>query len=550
MSDSLTVNQTHAETRLPAWLTANLLAGMKRGIEKESLRMQANGFLAQTSHPQALGAALTHPHITTDYSEALLELITPTFEHPQQALDFLRELHVEVQQQLAEGETLWPLSMPCMLDSEEENIPLAQYGTSNLGKFKTLYRHGLGIRYGRRMQTIAGVHYNVSFPDQLFKAWQESADTPAELKQLSAQDYRSERYFGLIRNFLRLTPLTIYLLGASPSVCACFLIGREHHLQPLIGGTLHLPYATALRMGRLGYQNSAQRQLGIHYNALSCYLKGMQRAIGTPYEEFSKLGLDDAQGEPVQINDHVLQIENEYYSLIRPKQIPQPGESPAQALQNRGVAYVELRAVDLNPFSDIGIDLDTACFLETLALYALLQPSPSIEAEEQVRIERNQAKIVDEGRNPALEIDTANGSQSFKAWGLAHLQAMQPYAQQLDEMSGQPEQLYQQALSHMLARLQQVDNTLSAQVLAQTVAAGGSWRFGHALAKDYAQQQRTHVLSAQRHDYFKQAAEQSRQDQAALEQRDQCDFKTYLAPYRQPSASYAEAPQDIVKEHV
>lgn len=550
MSDSLTVNQPHADTRLPDWLTAHLLTGMKRGIEKESLRMQANGFLAQTPHPQALGSALTHPHITTDYSEALLELITPTFEHPQQALDFLRELHVEVQQQLAEGETLWPLSMPCMLDSEEENIPLAQYGNSNLGKFKTLYRHGLGIRYGRRMQTIAGVHYNVSFPDQLFKVWQESADTPAELKQLSAQDYRSERYFGLIRNFLRLTPLTIYLLGASPSVCGCFLIGREHHLQPLIGGTLHLPYATALRMGRLGYQNSAQRQLGIHYNALGCYLKGLQRAIGTPYEEFSKLGLDDAQGEPVQINDHVLQIENEYYSLIRPKQIPQPGESPAQALQNRGVAYVELRAVDLNPFSDIGIDLDTACFLETLALYALLQPSPSIEADEQVRIERNQAKIVDEGRNPALEIDTANGLQPFQAWGLAHLQAMQPYAQQLDEMSGQPEQLYQQALSRMLARLHAVEQTLSAQVLQQTVAAGGSWRFGHALAKDYAQQQRTHVLSAQQHDYFKQAATQSWQDQAALEQRDQCDFKAYLAPYRQPSASHAEAPQDVVKEHV
>ncbi len=550
MSDSLTINQLHAETGLPDWLTANLLTGMKRGIEKESLRMQANGFLAQTTHPQALGAALTHPHITTDYSEALLELITPTFEHPQQALDFLRELHVEVQQQLAEGETLWPLSMPCMLDSEEQNIPLAQYGASNLGKFKTLYRHGLGVRYGRRMQTIAGVHYNVSFPDQLFKAWQESADTPDELKQLSAQDYRSERYFGLIRNFLRLTPLTIYLLGASPSVCACFLIGREHHLQPLIGGTLHLPYATALRMGRLGYQNSAQRQLGIHYNALGCYLKGMQRAIGTPYEEFSKLGLDNDEGEPIQINDHVLQIENEYYSLIRPKQIPQAGESPAQALQNRGVAYVELRAVDLNPFSDIGIDLDTACFLETLALYALLQPSPSIEADEQVRIERNQAKIVDEGRNPELEIDTAEGLQSFKAWGLAHLQAMQPYAQQLDVMSGQSEALYAQALSRMVARLQQVEQTLSAQVLAQTVAAGGSWRFGHALAKDYAQQQRTHVLSAQPHDYFQQVAVQSWQDQAALEQRDQCDFKSYLAPYRQQAASHAEVPQDVVKEHV
>lgn len=542
MSDSLLLNQS----QVPHWLTAAQLTGMKRGIEKESLRMQANGFLSQQAHPQALGAALTHPHITTDYSEALLELITPPFDHPQQALDFLRELHVVVQQNLAEGETLWPLSMPCMLDADENNIPLAHYGSSNIGQFKTLYRHGLGIRYGRRMQTIAGLHYNVSFPDHFFKVWQDASDTPDDLKQLSLQDYRSTRYFGLVRNFLRLSPLVIYLLGASPSVCACFLIGRQHHLQPLIGGTLYLQDATALRMGRLGYQNSAQRQLGIHYNALPCYLKGMQQAIRTPYSEFSALGLDNEQGEPIQINDHVLQIENEYYSLIRPKQIPQSGESPAQALENRGVAYVELRAVDLNPFSDIGVDIDTACFLEILALYALLQPSPSIEAEEQQRIERNQARIVDHGRQADLQIDGAEGSQLFKLWGLAQLDAMQPFAAQLDA-ANVGDNIYQQALARMVSRLTHVEETLSARVLQETVAAGGSWRFGHALAKDYATMQQTQVLSAQSHDYFKDAAEKSWQDQQVLEQQDQVDFQSYLAPYRSSANSPTE---QAIKEHV
>lgn len=528
---------------LPTWLTPDQLAGMQRGIEKESLRMQANGFLAQTDHPEALGSALTHPHITTDYSEALIELITPPFDHPKQALDFLRQLHVVVQQNLPEGETLWPLSMPCMLDRDENNIPLAQYGNSNLGKFKTLYRRGLGVRYGRRMQTIAGLHYNISFPDSLFAAWQQH-DATADLnqqsqqpQQQSAQDYRSERYFGLIRNFLRLSPLVVYLLGASPSVCACFLSGREHHLQPLVSGTMYLPNATALRMGRLGYQNSAQRQLGIHYNNMQDYIQGIEKAIRTPYQPFSELGLDDGQGEPLQINDHVLQIENEYYSPIRPKQIPKSGETPAQALKQRGVAYIELRAVDINPYSDIGIDLETACFLEIVALYALLQDSPAIDEDEQSRIDRNLASVVDRGRQAGLSLETSTGEQLFDPWAAHHLQQMQTLAQLLDQADGA--QLYQNALALMQTRLADTSLTLSAQVLKDTVEAGGSWRFGHALASRYANQQREQTLTPEQQDYFGQVAQQSWQAQQQLEQQPAADFSSYLAPYRYPDAVLA-----------
>lgn len=527
---------------LPAWLTPDHLSGMQRGIEKESLRMQANGFLSQTSHPDALGAALTHPHITTDYSEALIELITPPVSHPQQALDFLRQLHRVVQQNLPEGETLWPLSMPCMLDKDENNIPLARYGSSHLGQFKTLYRRGLGVRYGRRMQTIAGVHYNISFPDQLFAAWQQHA--PAELQQLGLQEYRSERYFGLIRNFLRLTPLVVYLLGASPSVCSCFLSGRQHHLQPLVSGTMYLPEATALRMGRLGYQNSAQRGLGIHYNNMQDYIRGIEQAIHTPYQVFSELGLDDQNGEPLQINDHVLQIENEYYSPIRPKQIPQSGETPVQALKNRGVAYIELRAVDINPYSDIGIDLTSACFLEVVALYALLQDSPAIDEQEQDCMDHNLIRVVDQGRKVNLRLMAPDGEYLFKPWASQQLQQMQAIAYLMDQAMDRP--MYQAALQVMSKRLEHVEHTLSARVLTDTVTAGGSWRFGHALASRYAGQQREQALQAEQQRYFRQIAEQSRQAQAQLEQQNQGDFKTYLAAYRQDHAVLAASPKEPV----
>lgn len=515
--------------QLPTWLQPSLLQGMLRGIERESLRMQANGFLSQQPHPDGLGAALTHPYITTDYSEALLEFITPPKRSIPEALDFLQDLHAFTYRQLPEGESLWSLSMPCMLDREEDNIPLAQYGSSNIGKFKTLYRHGLGIRYGRRMQTISGVHYNVSFPDPLFKQLQQQENDGA-LKQLSLQDYRSHRYFGLIRNFIRNIPMVMYLLGASPTVCRCFVTGREHNLQPLIAGTLYLPEATALRMGRLGYQNSAQRALGIHYNDLPGYLQGMHNAIHTPYPAFQALGLDDVRGNPIQINDHILQIENEYYSLIRPKQPPQGDETPSQALEARGVAYVELRAVDVNPYSPIGISSDSAAFLEVLALYCLMSDSPDISEQEQDIIDQNQANIVNTGRSRDLSIDTPQGRVNFHDWIVQHLNQMQGFAELLDQ--AHDTHLYTTAIELMQQRCNDVDQTLSAQMLKQTTTFGGTWNFGAHLAEQYKSFYANHDLDQVTLQQLEQAVQDSRQQQQLLESQPQPSFYEYLRPYR------------------
>lgn len=520
---------TFSSSVIPTWVDASLLKGMLRGIERESLRMQSNGFLSQKNHPKALGSALTHPHITTDYSEALMEFITTPQSTIAAALDELRDIHTVVHQHLEEGERLWPLSMPCMLDDNEENIQLAQYGTSNIGRFKTLYRRGLGVRYGRRMQTISGVHYNLSFPDQLFAELQQQ-ESDQELKQLSAQDYRSHRYFGLIRNFIRLTPLVMYLLGASPSVCRCFLTGREHHLQPLVKGTLYLPEATALRMGRLGYQNSAQKELGIHYNDLHDYLDGLQKAVHTPYPEFSALGLDDESGEPIQINDHVLQIENEYYSLVRPKQVPQVGETPSQALKNRGVGYVELRAVDVNPYSSIGIDEIAAGFLESLALYCLLSDSPELFADEQEQIDRNQTEVVNRGRAADVKIELGEKTMNFQTWAQQHLATIQQCATLLDQAN--QTQLYQDAIVVMQQRLAHVENTLSAHVIEDTLKHGGTWSFGSVMAQQHVQYYDQHVLNQERKQYFDELAQTSLQKQAELEQDNDMSFSQYLAKYR------------------
>ncbi|ENU15400.1 glutamate--cysteine ligase [Acinetobacter lwoffii] len=521
--------ESTSQNVLPTWVESSLIKGMLRGIERESLRMQSDGFLSQAAHPRALGSALTHPHITTDYSEALMEFITPPQDSIKKALDYLSDIHAIVHRHLENDEKLWPLSMPCMLDSRDDSIPLAQYGSSNIGLFKTLYRHGLGVRYGRRMQTISGVHYNLSFPDHLFEALQQQEQDEA-LKALSLQDYRSHRYMGLIRNFIRLTPLVMFLIGASPAVCQCFMTGRDHFLLPLVKGTLYSPYATALRMGRFGYQNSAQKQLGIHYNNLQDYLDGLQKAVKTPYKPFSRLGLDDANGQPIQINDHVLQIENEYYSLVRPKQVPLAGETPSQALENRGIAYVELRAVDVNPYSPIGINEDTAGFLEVVALYCLLQDSPALLSDEQDIIEQNQAEVVNRGRAPNAAIMENGQSYPIEDWCAMHLQHMHPLAKLLN--SAYDTTLYTDALKTMRIRVDEVDATLSALVVGDTREQGSMWHFGQHLAQQHSSVYEAHQLSPETLAYFEEMSQKSLQQQQQLEQDSSVSFADYLAQYR------------------
>ena len=514
---------------VPTWIQSSMLRGMLRGVERETLRMTPQGFLAQSAHPRQLGSALTHPHITTDYSEALLELITPPLASIPEMMDYLDDLHQVVYDALEEDESLWPLSMPCMLEEDENQIPLAHYGSSNIGRFKTLYRRGLGVRYGRRMQTIAGVHYNLSFPDALFEALQAN-ETDAELQKLSLQDYRSHRYFGLVRNFIRLTPMVMYLLGASPSVCRCFLTGKRHHLLPLVQGTLFLPEATALRMGNFGYQNSAQKQLGIHYNDLQGYLTGMQRAVKTSYTPFSRLGLDDAQGEPLQINDHVLQIENEYYSLVRPKQVPLAGETPSEALANRGVAYIELRAVDVDPYQPTGLGEQSAAFLESLALYCLLMDSPHISEQEQSIIEQNQTEVVNRGRAANAKIVSLDGEYALQDWLDMHLSQMQRTTALLDEQY--QTDVYQSALQTMQQRIHDADDTLSAQVVNDILHAGSTWQFGSQLVQRHRQYYAAHILSNEKRDYFHECAVKSVEKQAQLEQDTSVSFRDYLSSYR------------------
>ncbi len=517
-------------TVVPNWLTHQHLSGMLRGIEKEGLRMQADGYLSQRPHPQSLGSKLTHPYITTDYSESLLELITDPKPTVKEALAMLKELHVLVHQSLPSDELLWSMSMPCMLSSNDEDIPLADYGTSNIGKLKTLYRSGLGVRYGRRMQTIAGLHYNLSFGDDLFKQWQKQLNNNDDL-----QSFKNDKYLGLIRNFKRLTSLLLYLFGASPSVCPCFLKGREHDLQALTtnqgkANTLYKPYATSLRMGKLGYTNSVQDGLDIRYNHLPEYIAGLREAIHTPFPDFTQIGVDDEAGNPIQINDHILQIENEYYSPIRPKQVANRGETPTEALENRGIAYVEFRAIDLDPYSDIGIRLSSACFLEVLALYCLLNDSPELLPDEDKELAINLERVVNRGREADMSVLVDGEEHDLYDWMKHHLDNMLPLAQLLDEQHGGNE--YRNALALMQGKVSNSDLTLSAQILADSERLGSTWQLGYQLSRQHQAQVLQQTLSPNTQARYEVLAEKSVIQQDDLEMEETEDFYQYIQQFR------------------
>lgn len=524
---------------LPDWLESSQLKGMLRGIEKEGLRMQENGYLAQSFHPTALGSKLTHPFITTDYSESLLELITEPKDSVKSALSMLRELHVLVHQSLENDEILWSMSMPCMLSSEDEDIPLADYGTSNIGRLKTLYRSGLGVRYGRRMQTIAGLHYNLSFGDDLFSTWQQALGNTDKFT-----NFKNDKYLGLIRNFKRLTSLVLYLFGASPSVCPCFLAGREHHLQTLTtnektgkANTLYQSKATSLRMGKFGYTNSVQDSLDIRYNNLPEYISGLRNAIQSPFKEFSDIGVDDnskidenGHGHPIQINDHILQIENEYYSPIRPKQVANRGETPTEALEDRGIAYVEFRAIDLDPYSDIGIRLSSACFLEVLALYCLLNDSPELLPIEEKELAINVERVVNHGRDIDVNILINQQEHNLHEWMDEHLQKMLPLATLFDEQNGGND--YRNALALMQGKVNNPDLTLSAQIITDSKRLGSTWQLGYLLAEKHHKQILQQTLSPNTQAKYEVLAEKSIIQQNDLEAEKNQDFYDYIQQFR------------------
>jgi glutamate--cysteine ligase len=514
------LNRLHQRLRV---LGPAVLKGILRGIEKESLRVRPDGMLADTPHPAGLGSALTHPHITTDFSESQLELITGVHADIDACLEELTEIHQAVYRNIGD-EVLWCSSMPCRLPADDD-IPIGRYGSSNVGKAKTVYRYGLSHRYGRRMQTISGIHYNFSLPEAAWPMLQR-----ADGRGGTAQAYQSDAYFSLIRNFRRNSWLLLYLFGASPVVCSTFVAGRAHGLQELRAGTLYLPASTSLRMSPLGYQSEAQASLAVSFNSLESYARSLYGALTEPYPQYAAIGIRDGEGYR-QLSTTLLQIENEFYGTIRPKRPIRPGERPLHALGERGVEYVEARCIDLDPFCPIGITAATMRFLDVFLLHCLLRESAADTLEEITAKAHNQLLVAERGRDPNIRLVRRGEELTVAEWGGELLRDCEPIAAALD--NAYHSSAYRDALAAAATALGNPAATPSARILLEMARSYGNSNARFALAQsarfrnDLLALPWTSEVAAR----YARMAEESLAAQREIEAKDTLPFETFRQQY-------------------
>ena len=513
--------------RLHALLDAGIAPLLKRsriGLEKETLRVTSEGKISQQPHPASLGSALKHPYITTDYSEALCEFITPPLTKVNDALDFLCNTQRFVYGEIND-EFLWATSMPCVM-AGEDSIPIAYYGESNPGKMKTVYRVGLGYRYGKAMQVIAGVHFNYSFSDSfwdLYQGLQGNTET--------RQDFISNQYMGLVRNMLRYGWMIPYLFGASPAVCKSFLHGKPTMLSEFNEHTFYEPYATSLRMGDIGYTNAQEDMAGIKadYSSIDAYVKSLQCAIEKPFAAYDDIGVK-VDGEYRQLNANILQIENEYYSTVRPKQIIQKDEKPTTALRKRGVAYVEIRSLDVNAFEPLGVNEEQLYFLEIFLLFCLLQDSPVLNQMEMNEIDMNLIQVAHTGRQPELKLSRHDQAVSLKDWALELCQAMQELAGLLDEINHTD--TYSKSLAAQIECIYDSSKTPSARMLREMRDhKEGFFHFAQRKSLQYLDYFKSRPLSPERQQFFEALSRESLARQMEIERSDTLSFDDYLQQY-------------------
>ena len=512
------------DKRLDALIASGApLGGGQKGIEKEALRLDLDGYLSRTPHPPNLGSALTNRFITTDFSEALLEFVTPVYTSTWEALNFLCDVH-QFTYECLDNELLWVASMPCRIPADDE-IPLARYGKSNVGQMKTIYRRGLGHRYGRHMQTIAGIHFNYSLPESFWPHYHVVLGDDGD-----EQAFRSGKYLGLIRNFRRFGWLVLYLSGASPAICKSFGGGSDLGMQELGTDSWYAPFATSLRMSDLGYSNQNQSRINISLNSLDDYIRDLQHAINTPEPEYEMIGVKVGD-KYRQLSANRLQIENEYYSPVRPKRVARSGERPTVALRRDGIEYVEIRSLDISIDDPAGINQNTMRFMEAFLIYCLLEESPLFDDNALEETKRNQSRMAREGRDPAFHLIRNGRETGLRDWAREILDKVLMIAELIDSQDGGDS--YVQAVRLMVGLVDGPDTTPSARLLDELHGSGSGF-FDYAISmarshRDYFAS--ITAMSAQRHEQFSREAADSMGRQREIEANDGISFDEYLANY-------------------
>jgi glutamate--cysteine ligase len=495
----------------------DILSQGKLGFEKEGLRVFQSK-ISQAPHPYKIGSALCNKYITTDFSESQIELITPPIADKIDGLLFLDDIHhfLSINNK---DEILWPLSMPPSIKSDEE-IPIAKYGSSNIGLFKSLYRNGLSNRYGRLMQSISGIHYNYSLPDLV---WETSF-----IKEYSSNPIkiRSQAYFSMLRNIYRMNWLVLYLFGASPIITKNFISKDKESFKQLNKEESYLPYATSLRMSDFGYHNSRRVNLNVCPNSIEEYVLDLKKATNTISEDFIKIDNNKLQS---QINSNILQIEDEYYATARAKSKIISDQRSTSKLMKNGVDFIELRSLDLNPFSRVGIDQETVLFLEVFHIYCFIKSSKPLSKKELEAIRNNDLEVAKYGRKPDLILFNEGDQISLNEWANKIFDEMMPIVELLDRTQS----LYSDMMTSIKLKINDPSLTLSGRLLDKIISENISFNdFGNLLGES----NKDHYLSIgkqenQSWEILSKEAENSWTQHYLLQEEDNKSFDEFIIEY-------------------
>lgn len=414
------------------------------GIELESQRITLSGDLALTPHPSVFGDKVENHRITTDFSESQIEMITPPYKSVEEVYNSLKAIRNEVTKGIPKDELLWPLSMPPKLPNEDL-IPIAKFSDSEEGRDREAYRNGLAVRYGKKMQMISGIHYNFSFSegmiDYFYMQFGKGEEKPA---------FINEMYLAQARNFLRYRWILIYLFGASPSCDSSYysVMAKERkEIQQCCPDCCGIiedlnQHATSLRVGRFGYSSTLQRKYNVLFNSLEEYVGKLEEMMATVSSEYSKLGIIK-NGSKIQLNGNILQKESEFYSSIRLKQVANKEETQLAALSKRGIEYIEIRILDLNPFEIVGISTSQLRFLHVFMIFCLFQESALVTQDEFEEINSNHNVVALFGRKKNLTLRKYNkGTIDLREFGEEIFEKLIPIAELMNKGSVDGKYLY------------------------------------------------------------------------------------------------------------
>jgi glutamate--cysteine ligase len=284
-------------------------------------------------------------------------------------------------------------------------------------------------------------------------------------------------------------------------------------------------------MGRLGYQSDAQATLSVSYNGLDSYGASLHEALTRPYPPYEALGIFNPGGEYNQLSTSLLQIENEFYGTIRPKRVIRPGERPLHALRERGVEYVEVRCMDLDPFEPLGIGADTMRLIDVFLLHCLLSDSPPDTPEEIAALARNQHRTAERGREPGLRLERGGGEVALSDWGAQLLDECEPIAAALDAAQGGDR--HARALAAAVESLRHPEALPSARVLDAVVREHGSSYTAFVKARS-AQTRRLLLerpFAPEQQAAFERLASESVQAQRRAEAADPMPFEAFRQQY-------------------